>query len=54
MHCEPRVVEQDQADARALKFSETPEFFVNGRPMPTFGFEQLRRLVFEELQSAYR
>jgi protein-disulfide isomerase len=49
-----RVVLQDQADARALKVSKTPEFFVNGRQMPIFGFEQLRRLVIEELQSAYR
>lgn len=49
-----RVIEQDAADARALKVTKTPEFFVNGRQMPTFGFEQLRRLIGEELSQAYR
>lgn len=49
-----RVVEQDQADAHALNVTKTPEFFVNGRQMPTFGFDQLRQLVREEIQRAYR
>jgi hypothetical protein len=29
--------------------TKTPEYFVNGRPLPSFGFEQLRTLVDEEL-----
>lgn len=43
------VIEQDLADARTLGVSKTPEFFVNGRPLPQFGFDQLRDLVNEEL-----
>ncbi len=44
-----RIVEQDLADARTLQVSKTPEFFVNGRPLPSFGFEQLKSLVEEAL-----
>lgn len=39
------VIAQDVADAKALKVTKTPEFFVNGKPLPTFGFEELKRLV---------
>ncbi|MEJ2516027.1 MAG: thioredoxin domain-containing protein [Gammaproteobacteria bacterium] len=45
--------ERDLADARALKLKATPEFFVNGRPLPSFGWEQLQTLVREELARAY-
>jgi len=44
-----RNIAQDVADAKALNVTQTPEFFVNGRPLPSFGFEQLRTLVDEEL-----
>jgi protein-disulfide isomerase len=44
-----RVVAQDLEDARTLNVTKTPEFFVNGRPLPSFGLEQLRTLVSEEL-----
>lgn len=44
-----RAVAQDVSDAKALKVTQTPEYFVNGRPLPSFGFEQLRTLVDEEL-----
>ncbi|AKU11973.1 putative protein disulfide-isomerase [Azoarcus sp. CIB] len=47
------IVRQDLADARALNVTKTPEFFVNGRPMPSFGYEQLKQLVAEELNSQY-
>lgn len=49
-----RVIELDRADAQALNVRKTPEFFVNGRQMATFGFEPLRGLIVEELQAAYR
>jgi len=49
-----RIIEIDRADAQALNVTKTPEFFVNGRQMPSFGYEQLRGLVGEELQKAYR
>lgn len=45
---------QDIADAKALNVTQTPEFFVNGKPLPGFGYEQLAALVNEALQAAYR
>lgn len=47
-------IEQELQDAVALKVTQTPEFFVNGRPLPSFGLAQLQTLVKEELQTAYR
>jgi protein-disulfide isomerase len=49
-----RLIETDRADANALKVTRTPEYFVNGRQMPTFGYEQLGKLVQEELANSYR
>ena len=46
-------MEQDQKDAVTLKVSATPEYFVNGRPLPSFGQQQLLDLVREELNKAY-
>jgi protein-disulfide isomerase len=46
-------MQQDINDAMALKVTATPEYFVNGRPLPSFGQQQLLNLVQEELQSAY-
>lgn len=43
------VIEQDLADARSLKVTKTPEFFVNGKPLPSFGFAQLQALVEQAL-----
>ena len=48
-----KQIEQDLADARSLGVSKTPEFFVNGKPLPSFGFEQLKTLVDEALAQAY-
>lgn len=48
-----RNVKQDRADANALKVEKTPEYFVNGRRMETFGHEQLRKLVQNELAASY-
>ena len=49
-----RRMEQDIADARALDVTKTPEYFVNGRPLPRFGLKELEDLVAEELRAAYR
>jgi protein-disulfide isomerase len=49
-----RRIEQELSDAKTLKVTQTPEYFVNGRPLPSFGLEQLQALVWEELQAAYR
>jgi protein-disulfide isomerase len=46
-----RVIEQDLLDARALNVTKTPEFFVNGRPLPRFGYEPLQALVEEALKA---
>ena len=48
-----RRIAQDAADARALKVTKTPEYFVNGRPLPSFGWDPLVGLVREELRAAY-
>ena len=47
-------IEKDTTDAKALNVTKTPEYFVNGRPMPRFGLEELQDLVRDELRSAYR
>jgi protein-disulfide isomerase len=44
-----QVIEQDLADAKTLNVTMTPEYFVNGKPLPSFGFEQLQNLVDETL-----
>ena len=44
----------DMADARILKVTATPEYFVNGRGLPDFGYEQLRALVEDEVRKAKR
>ena len=46
-------MERDLSDAKALRVTATPEYFVNGRPLPSFGDRQLVELVREELQKAY-
>jgi len=43
------LIAQDAADASLLGVKKTPEFFVNGRPLPRFGLEYLAKLVAEEL-----
>jgi protein-disulfide isomerase len=48
-----RNLAQDIADAKALNVSKTPEFFVNGKPLPSFGYDQLTALVREALAQAY-
>jgi protein-disulfide isomerase len=44
-------VAQDWDDAKALRVQQTPEYFVNGRPLPTFGLDELRALVNDELRA---
>lgn len=46
-------VQQDIADAKALKVMQTPEYFVNGKPMLSFGYDQLSELVNDALAKAY-
>ncbi len=47
------IIRQDIADAEALGVRKTPEFFVNGKPLPSFGFPQLKALVEAEIAANY-
>lgn len=49
-----RNVALDERDAKAMKVTKTPEYFVNGKGLATFGHEQLQRLASETLVEAYR
>ena len=42
-------MEKDKKDAILLKVSKTPDYYVNGRPLPSFGQQQLAQLIGEEL-----
>lgn len=48
------ALQQDMQDLTALGVNKTPTFFVNGRPLPSFGAEQLAALVAQELAAAKR
>lgn len=48
------LIAQDLADARTLNVTKTPEFFVNGKPLPSFGYEQLKKLVGDALKDTRR
>lgn len=43
------VIMQDLEDARVLNVTKTPEFFVNGKGLPSFGFGQLIMLIDDAL-----
>ena len=44
-----QAIAQDLRDANTLGVSQTPEYFVNGKPLPSFGLEQLKQLVADEV-----
>ncbi len=46
------MIARDLADAKTMNVTMTPEYFVNGKPLPSFGFDQLKTLVEEALVSA--
>ncbi|MBI5108861.1 MAG: thioredoxin domain-containing protein [Rhodocyclales bacterium] len=46
------VIDQDLLDAQTLGVRKTPDFFVNGRPLPSFGYEALKELVDQALRAA--
>jgi hypothetical protein len=43
-------IEQDKKDAILLQVSKTPDYYVNGRSLPSFGAQQLANLIREELE----
>ena len=48
-----QIIAQDLADAKTLNVTKTPGFFVNGKPLVTFGYQQLLQLVEAELAAQY-
>lgn len=48
-----KIIEQDMADAKVLNVRKTPGFFVNGKPLQTFGSKQLLQLIQSELDLNY-
>ncbi|MDX8383445.1 MAG: thioredoxin domain-containing protein [Ghiorsea sp.] len=48
-----KIIAIDLADAKLLGANKTPTFFVNGKPLPSFGFQQLQTLVEEEIAATY-
>ena len=49
-----KIVEQDLADAKALKVMQTPTFFINGKPLAEYTLEQLKAQVAAEVAAQYR
>ena len=49
-----KLIEQDLADAKALNVQKTPGFIVNGKPLQTFGYQQLQELIQSEINAAYQ
>lgn len=47
------LIAEDLDDAAKLGVKATPEFFVNGKPLPEWGLKQLTELVHAELEAAY-
>jgi len=47
------LIEQDLADAETLNVRKTPGYFVNGKPLRSFGYPQLKRLVEAEIAEMY-
>lgn len=45
------VLKQDTADIKAVGVKATPTFFVNGKPLPSFGARQLYELVRAEIDA---
>ena len=48
-----KIINQDLADAKTLNVRKTPGFFVNGKPLETFGREQLYQLIQSEINTQY-
>ncbi len=48
-----KIIDQDLADAKTLSVRKTPGFFVNGKPLETFGSKQLYELIQTEINAQY-
>lgn len=47
-----QIIARDLQDAKIMNVTMTPEYFVNGKPLPQFGFAELQGLVNEALAQA--
>ncbi len=45
-----RIIQQDMADVKSAEVIKTPTFFVNGKPLLSFGKQQLYDMVKEEVE----
>ena len=48
-----QLLKQDMQDAVTLQVSGTPQFFVNGKPLTTLGYDELRNMVLHALRESY-
>ncbi|HIE40157.1 MAG TPA: disulfide bond formation protein DsbA [Thiomicrorhabdus sp.] len=48
-----KIIQKDLADGQTLGANKTPTFFVNGKPLPRFGYQPLMDLVNSELAAHY-
>jgi len=48
-----KIIQQDLADAKTLNVKKTPGFFVNGKPLQNFGYNQLQELIESEIKENY-
>jgi len=48
-----KIIGQDIIDGKTLKVRATPQFFVNGKPLIVFGYDELVNLVEEAVAEAY-
>jgi protein-disulfide isomerase len=48
-----QAIQQDVTDGQALKVRATPGFFVNGKPLSNFGYQQLSQLVKDAVEDSY-
>ncbi len=48
-----QMLRRDMADLATLQIKQTPGFFVNGKPLPSFSYEALQRLVSDEMKLQY-
>ena len=49
-----KLIAQDIADAQTLGVTQTPGFFVNGKPLVDFGIKQLKQLTDDALKETTR
>jgi protein-disulfide isomerase len=44
-----RIIQQDMADVKSAEVTQTPAFFVNGKPLVSFGKQELYDMVQQEV-----